>query len=336
MEALIDRVNTSCPTSVTPTFFEFATAIAFRYFADVNTEIGIVEVGMGGRFDSTNVLQPLVTIITNVELDHQKYLGDTIEAIAKEKCGIIQPDIPTVVGNVSPQALTIIQKTCSEQRSPLVQFGVDFQAIESSPRRFDFHGPRSSYSDLHCSLLGHHQVENAACALAAVEWLRDTGMTISEDGLRKGLVSVQWPGRLECIANNPTVFLDGAHNPAAAASLAEFLAEHQRAHSGNIILVIGMQKDKDMTSFFTPLIPLAHAVILTRSAHKQSASAEELAEQLPGRPMQLAYAASAEEAMIKAHNAAAREDTICVTGSLLLVGEVKAHVEGAPFSPLRG
>ena len=291
---------------------------------------------MGGRFDSTNVLDPLVTIITNVELDHQKYLGDTIEAIAKEKCGIIQPNIPTVVGNVSPKALAVIQKTCSEQRSPLLQFGVDFQAIGSSASRFDFHGRRSSYSDLHCSLMGHHQVENAACALAAVEWLRDAGMTISEDDLREGLVSVQWPGRLECIANNPTVFLDGAHNPAAAASLAVFLAEHQREHSGNIILVIGMQKDKDMTSFFAPLIPLAHAVILTRSAHQQSASAEALAEQLPGRPMQLAYAASAEEAMMKAHDTAAREDTICVTGSLLLVGEVKAHVEGAPFSPLRG
>jgi len=337
VESLIDQINNSCPDSVTPTFFEFATAIAFRYFADVNTEIGIVEVGMGGRFDATNVLKPLVTIITNVELDHQKYLGDTIEAIAKEKCGIVQPDIPTVVGNVLPQALAVIQDACSEQRSPLIRLGVDFQAIESSPGRFDFHGPRSSYSDLQCSLLGHHQVENAACALAAVEWLRDTGMTISEDGLRTGLMSVQWPGRLECIAKNPTVFLDGAHNPAAAASLAKFLAEHQRVHSGDIILVIGMQKDKDMTAFFTPLIPLAHAVILTRSAHTQSASAEELAEQLPGRPpMQLAYAASAEEAMMKAHSAATREDTICVTGSLLLVGEIKAHVEGTSFLPLRG
>ena len=291
---------------------------------------------MGGRFDATNVLKPLVTVITNVELDHQQYLGDTIEAIAKEKCGIIQPDIPTVVGNVSPQALAVIQEACSKQRSPLVQFGVDFQAIESSPGHFDFRGRKRSYSDLQCSLLGHHQVENAACALAAVEWLRDAGMTISEDGLRTGLVSVQWPGRLECIAKHPTVFLDGAHNPAAAASLAEFLAEHQRVHYGNIILVIGMQKDKDMTSFFTPLIPLAHTVILTRSAHQQSASAEELAEQLPGRPIQLAYATSAEEAMMKAHSAATREDTICVTGSLLLVGEVKAHVEGASFSPLRG
>ncbi|HIO21023.1 MAG TPA: bifunctional folylpolyglutamate synthase/dihydrofolate synthase [Nitrospirales bacterium] len=336
LEALIDQINTSCPDSVTPTFFEFATAIAFRYFADVKTEIGIVEVGMGGRFDSTNVIQPLVTIITNVELDHQKYLGDTIESIAAEKCGIIRTDVPTVVGNVSPQALPVIQNACSEQRSPLVRLGVDFEAPESSPSRFDFHGPRSSYSDLQCSLMGHHQVENAACALAAVEWLRDTGMTISEDGLRTGLMSVQWPGRLECIAKHPTVFLDGAHNPAAAASLADFLIEHQSVHSGKVILVIGMQKDKDMTSFFTPLVPLAHAVILARSAHTQSASAEELAEQLPGRPMQLAYAASAEEAMMKAHSAATREDTICVTGSLLLVGEVKAHVEGASFSPLRG
>ena len=161
-------------------------------------------------------------------------------------------------------------------------------------------------------------------------------MTISEDGIRTGLVSVQWPGRLECIAKHPTVFLDGAHNPAAATALAAFLAEHQRAHSGKIILVIGMQQDKDMTSFFTPLIPLVHTVVLTRSAHAQSASAEALAEQLPCRPTQLAYAASAKEAMITAHNAATREDVICVTGSLLLVGEVKAHVEGAEFSPLRG
>lgn len=336
VEALINRVNTSCPPTITPTFFEFATAIALLHFAEVNIEIGIIEVGMGGRFDATNVLKPLITIITNVELDHQKYLGHTIEAIAEEKCGVIRTDVPTVVGNVSPKALAVIQKACAERRSPLLQFGVDFQASESSQGHFDFRGRKRSYSGLQCSLKGHHQVENAACALAAVEWLHDAGMTISEDGLRTGLVSVQWPGRLECIAKHPTVFLDGAHNPAAAAALAEFLAEHQRTHSGKLILVIGMQKDKDMASFFAPLILLAHTVILTRSTHAQSASAEELAKQLPCKPIHLAYAASAKEAMITAHNAATRDDTICVTGSLLLVGEVKAHVEGTTFSPLRG
>ena len=336
LEALIEQVTASCPTTITPTFFEFATAIAFLYFSEANIDIGIVEVGMGGRFDATNVLKPLVTIITNVGLDHQKHLGNTIEAVAKEKCGIIQPNTPTVVGNVSPKALTVIQEVCSTQRSPLVTFGVDFQAVESSPNHFDFHGLRSSYSALRYSLMGHHQVENAACALAAVEWLRDTGMPISEDGLRQGLVSVQWPGRLECVANNPTVLLDGAHNPTAAEALAKFLADHQRGHSGNIILVIGMQKDKDMKSFFTPLIPLANTIVLTRSAHTQSASAEELAEQLSDKPLHLVYTASAAEAMMKAHNTATHEDIICVTGSLLLVGEVKAHLKGSFFSPLRG
>ncbi len=336
IEALIDQVNTSCLSTITPTFFEITTAIAFLYFAEVNVEIGVIEVGMGGRFDATNVLDPLVTIITNVELDHQKYLGHTIEAIAEEKCGIIRTDVLTVVGSVSPQALVVIQKTCTERHSPLVRLGVDFQVTETSPGRFDFRSRKRSYSDLQCSLRGHHQIENSACALAAVEWLRDAGMTISEDGLRAGLVSVQWPGRLECIAKHPTVFLDGAHNPAAAAALAKFLAEHQRVHSGKLILVIGMQKDKDMTAFCIPLIPLADTVIFTRSAHAQSASAEALAEQLLDKPQHLVCAASAQEAMITAHNVANREDIICVTGSLLLLGEIKAHAKGSAYSPLRG
>ncbi len=335
IEALISRVATSCPPTITPTFFEFATAIAFLYFAEANVNIGVVEVGMGGRFDATNVLKPLVTIITNVGLDHQEYLGDTIEDIAREKCGIIHPDTPTVVGKVEQKALTVIQETCSKQHSPLLQLGVDFQATESSPNHFDFHGPKSSYSDLQYYMMGHHQIENAACALAALEWLRDTGISIPTNDLRKGLASVQWPGRLECIANNPTVLLDGAHNPTAAVSLADFLDKHQRDHSGNIILVIGMQKDKDMESFFTPLIPLAHTIVLTKSTHALSSSAEELAKHFPIEPLHLIYATSAVEAMTKAHNAATHKDTICVTGSLLLVGEVKAHVEGRGFSPLR-
>ena len=336
VEALIDQITTSHPTSVTRTFFEFVTAMAFLHFAKTNIEIGIIEVGMGGRFDATNVLEPLVTMITNVERDHQQHLGNTIEAIATEKCGIIQSNTPTVLGNVSSEALNVVHTICAKHHSPLVRFGVEFQAHESTPDRFDFHGRESSYSNLHCALMGRHQVENAACALAAIERLRDAGMTIGEDSIRQGLRAVRWSGRLERVAKHPTVLLDGAHNPAAAAALAEFLAEYQRIHSGKIILVIGMQKDKDITSFFNPLLPLAHAVILTHSAHTQSASAEELAAHLPGRPERLTYAASAEEAMMNAHSAAMREDTICVTGSLLLVGEVKAHVEGASFSPVRG
>ena len=336
VEALIDEINISCPTSITPTFFEFATAIAFRYFAEANIKIGIVEVGMGGRFDSTNILDPLVTIITNVALDHQQYLGDTIEDITTEKCGIIRADIPTVIGNVSTRTLAVIQETCVERRSPLIQLGVNFEIIRSSPCRFDFHGRTSSYSDLHCSLVGHHQIENAACALAAVECLSEGGLTISEDGVQKGMTSVQWPGRLECLSTHPTVFLDGAHNPAAAAALAEFLEEHLRVQGGELILVIGMQKDKDMTAFFSPLLPLAHLLILTHSTHAQSASAKELAERLPDWPVRVIHTTSADDAMIQARMTAHHNDTICVTGSLLLVGEVKAHVVGTSFSPVRG
>ena len=230
----------------------------------------------------------------------------------------------------------MIREVCSSRRSPLVRLGVDFHVRWSTSGHFDFHSSSSSYSNLKCALQGHHQIENAACALAAAEWLRSAGMTISEAGLRTGLISVQWPGRLECIANNPTIFLDGAHNPAAAATLADFLTEYQQRRPGNIILVIGMQKDKDIRSFMTPFIPKTHTIILTRSTHPLAASADELTKQLVGLPARLAYATSVEDAITKACGLAAHQDIICVTGSLLLVGEVKAHVNGVAFSPFRG
>ncbi len=336
VSALIDKVRASCETSPVPTFFEFATAVAFLHFAETETEIAIIEVGMGGQFDATNVIDPFATIITNIGLDHQQYLGDTIEAIAKEKAGIIKRETPVVLGNVSPQALPVIQKTSVTQHAPLVQFGRDFQVRETQEGRFDFSGHGSSYSDLNCALVGRHQLENASCALATVECLRDFGMTISESSIRRGLSDVQWSGRLEIVATHPTVILDGAHNPSAAVALAEYCIEHQKTFSGKLIFVISMQKDKDIAAFFTPLLPLAYAVVLTSSAHTQSASTEELYAQLPMQPGRLVHARSAHEAILKAYSIANREDTICATGSLFLIGEIKAAIEGADFFPIRG
>ncbi len=336
VEALIETITAACPPSIHPTFFEFATAIAFRHFADIHTEIAVIEVGMGGRFDATNVVNSLVTIITNIEADHQEYLGKTIAEIAHEKCGIIRPHAPTIVGNASPQAMEVIRRRCTEEDSPLFQLGVDFNARVSEDGYFDYQGWERLYPALQCALQGQHQIENAACALAAVECLANHNIPIAEEQARAGLRFVAWPGRLECIARHPTVLLDGAHNPAAAGYLAAFLVKHRHANTGKLILVMGMQNDKDPGSFFIPLVPLADTVILTRSTHKSSASPAALVDHLPVTPMTVITAASAEEAMQEALRGATPEDTICVTGSLLLVGEVKAHVQGATYSPIRG
>lgn len=336
VSALIDKVKASCQTSPVPTFFEFATAVAFLHFAETKTEIAIIEVGMGGQFDATNVLDPLAAIITSIDLDHQRYLGNTIEEIAKEKAGIIKRDTPVVLGNVSSEARAVIQGIATTQHAPLVQFGRDFQMRKADEGHFDFSGYDCSYSNLRCVLRGRHQFENASCALATVECLRGFGMTISENSIRRGLSEVQWSGRLEIVAKYPTVMLDGAHNPSAAIALAEYCIEHQKTFPGKLIFVISMQKDKDIAAFFTPILPLAYAVILTSSAHTQSASTEELASQLSMQPERLIHEMSVHEAMLKAYTIANPEDTICVTGSLFLIGEVKAAIEGACFFPVRG
>jgi dihydrofolate synthase/folylpolyglutamate synthase len=319
------------------TFFEFTTGMAFQHFADSGAEVAVIEVGMGGQFDATNVLAPLVSVITNVALDHQEYLGETVQAIAYEKAGIIKPGVPLVTGRLSPEAAEVIGQMAVERQAPLFRWDREFRAQGDPRTGFDYQGIKSLYRGLSCPLDGVHQLENAACGLAALELASTRGLAVPEEAVRAGLPRTSWEGRIEVVERSPTLLLDGAHNPAAGAALAAYLNAYRREHpDSRIILVVGMMRDKDREGFFRLLLPLADEVVLTQAQVPRSASTQELmvlAERWAGS---CHAAVLPSDALTLARRLASPADLICITGSLMLVGEIKALLRGCGLSPIRG
>lgn len=337
MTALTEQIRGAMDISIQPTFFEFTTALAFRYFADMEVDVAVVEVGMGGRFDATNVLTPLVSTITNVALDHQAHLGSTIGAIAFEKAGIIKPSVPVVVGRLHQEAAGVIEPIAGQRGAPCHRLNVEFKVRGDTIAGFQYEGLKRSHTDLTCPLLGDHQLDNAACALAMLELASGQGLQISEEAVRSGLRAVQWEGRLEIVEHHPLLLLDGAHNPAAAEVVAAHLTRHRRTHPGSrIILVISMLRDKDRKAFLRTVLPVADEVIVTQVQLSRSATVEELRDSLGPWVCAAHTVPSSAEALMLARRLAGPEDLICVTGSLMLVGEVKALLRGCEVSPLRG
>ena len=334
--ALTDRLREAARPSAL-TFFEFTTAMAFQCFAEAGVDVAVVEVGMGGRFDATNVLTPGVSVITNVALDHQEYLGGTVEAIAFEKAGIIKPRVPLVAGRLSPEAADVIGRIAVERNAPLYRWGREFRADGDPVTGFHYDGLTARYRDLACPLPGAHQLENAACALAALELMDDRHHPVSEPAIRAGLGGTRWEGRLEIVEQAPTVLLDGAHNPAAGEALAGYLSTYRRGHpAARVILVIGMMRDKDREGFFRSLMPLADDVILTQAQVPRASTVRELTDL--AQPWHAASQARVlpADALALARRLATPDDLICVTGSLMLVGEIKALLRGCAVSPIRG
>ena len=322
-----------------PTFFEFTTAMAFTFFAESDVDIAVVEVGMGGRLDATNVITPLVSVITNIHYDHQNYLGDSLAQIASEKAGIVKQNVPTVTAVTEPEAYQVIAKVCGERQSRLYHLGNEFCVEGSSPDDFLYRGIHQSWSHLSLGLLGQHQLQNAACALATTEMLCGRGLTISETSLRGGLRSVQWEGRLEQIESpdGPLILLDGAHNPAGAEALRNYLHGLKMKRGGKLFIVLGILQDKDIKAVLRQLVPLADELILTRPDYHRAASLTdlEIAARPLGVPVNLRERVS--EAVELAKTMADPADCICVTGSLFTVGEARAALKqlGTP-SPLKG
>jgi len=328
-----------------PTFFEATTVLAFAYFAEAGVDCAVVEVGMGGRCDATNVLTPLVSVITTIGLDHQEYLGQTLEAIAYEKAGIIKPAVPVVVGRLVPGPLSVIRHEAADRGADGVVLGEDFDARGEDPDQFVYGGLRWHYEDLSCPLPGRHQLDNAACALAALELAEARGLRVSEEAVREGLCAVSWPGRLELVhrrPRQPDVWLDVAHNPQAADALAAHLTarsvRRDPATSGGLVLVVGMMQDKDRKGVLSRLsaVPAVRHLIVTGAAHPRAAAPQELARDCEGWQVPIAVQPTVAEAMAYADSLAGPEDRICVTGSLLVVGEAKAVLEGMTVSGLRG
>jgi dihydrofolate synthase/folylpolyglutamate synthase len=331
---LADRVRRCYDGSegMTPTFFEVTTAMAFTHFAEAGIDIAVVETGMGGRLDSTNVVTPLVSVITNIDLEHTEFLGTTIEAIAGEKAGIIKQGVPVVTGAVQPEAIAVLAAEAGRKGAPFHRmpkdFGPEGEAPGLSPA-FDYRGMSLRYDGLRAGLPGLHQLLNASLALAAAECLGAAGIMVPEEAVRSGLAEAAWAGRLEQVSSGPDIYLDGAHNPASSAVLAEALEELKRGH-GQLVLVLGILRDKDHRSIIDRLVPLADRVIATRPQYARAMDVRALADEV--RPLQekVAIAGTVAEAIALARSVAAKDDLIVVTGSLYTVGDARAIFRQAP------
>ncbi len=338
VSGLVTRLRAGVNHDLNPTFFEMTTAVAFLHFAESEVDVAVLEVGLGGRFDATNVVdQPLACAITTIGLDHQEYLGRTEEAIAFEKGGIIKSGVPLVLGRMGLPAEDVLGRIAKDLSAPVWQLGRHFHIEPKGTDRFVYRGATRTIDDLVCGLPGRHQWDNAACALALLDAADHAGILTSEAAARDGLRAVSWEGRLESLDEHPNVILDGAHNPAAATVLAQYLQDYASRHlASRIILVWAMMRDKDHRGFIAPLQPVVSEIVLTQTSLARSAMVEELRVALGAWPGPVWEAVHPMNALAVAKNRAASHDLICIVGSLMLVGEVKAAVRGCGLSPIRG
>ncbi len=303
VERAVERLLANGTLERHPSFFECLTVMAWEHFRRSGCQIVLLEVGMGGRLDATNIVRPLVSIITPVDFDHEQYLGHTLEQIATEKAGIIKPGGVVVMAEQRPQAEQVIARAAAERGARLVRAEVF----------------RERAAGFELGLRGRHQVTNAATALAAVEELRALGWNIPEEAARSGFRDTYWPGRLEIVSEHPAVYLDGAHNPAGMRVLRDFLEStpHPRA------LVFGAMRDKAVAEMAEILFPVTDAVVLTQPSHKRAASPEVLRE-LTGHLSEWIYLRPApEDALALATQLAGPDGTVIAAGSLYLVGDLK-------------
>jgi dihydrofolate synthase/folylpolyglutamate synthase len=326
------------------TFFEVATALGFLYFVRRRVQVAVVEVGLGGRFDSTNVCQPLVAIITSISYDHVQQLGNTLARIASEKAGIVKPGRPTISGVRAPEARPVIEAVCRERRAPLCAIDTAFTytyepgAITATATRLPrvtVCTRRRTWPALLLGLLGEHQAANTAVVVAALEELQHLGLPVADEAVAAGLATVNWPARLEVLGRRPLVLLDCAHNLASAQALVQTLEasfpEHRAGGAARRFLVFGGSKDKDLEGMLAVLAPHFHHAFLTRFDASTRAAAPEHLARLLARVAAVPYtlcdkAASAWE---QARAAAGPQDLICATGSVFLAGELRPLVLAA-------
>ncbi len=315
-----------------PTFFEVVTTIGFLYFKRNNIDIAIIETGMGGRLDATNVIKPEVSVITNISYDHKEFLGNALKEIAGEKAGIIKEGIPVVTSRQDKSAMQVLRKKADEQGSEIFEYGKDFSAVlkeeDINGCVFDYQG-EAKINNLWMPLIGRHQMFNAASALKAVEILskRLPDMSgLSPDVMRTGLETVKWPGRLEFVSYNPPILIDGAHNPDASAVLADSLKRLFLKKYNRMILILGVMADKDIEGILSPLLPLASQIICTVPNYSRAESPQRLADRAVSMGYKNIHTAPAVMKAIelaKSKIKDAKSDLILITGSLYTIGEVK-------------
>ncbi|MFA5861263.1 MAG: folylpolyglutamate synthase/dihydrofolate synthase family protein [Candidatus Thermoplasmatota archaeon] len=326
LAAAMDRIKPALDKFPEATYFEVATVLALRHFVDAGVAVAVLEVGLGGRLDATNVYaKPLVTIVTNISLEHTEVLGNTKEAIAREKGGIIKPGAPLVTG-ASGNALQELRALAIECGSSARVLGDDFVPIAGSAeldgQTFDVDGLRE-YGPLRIPLVGEHQIENAALALAALDAIDASGLRVPIDAARRGLDRTRWPGRLQRIPGKPTLLLDGAHNPAGMLAL----VSHLERMDLKPVVVFGALMEKDWALMVEMLAPRVRDAIVTRVPTPRSVDPMEPARMFSQMGVFGMVVDEPGHALRTAEGIAGPSGIVLVTGSLYLVGEIMARLE---------
>ena len=338
----IERLCASGRFEAPCTFFEATTAMALDYFAHSNVDIAILEVGMGGRFDATNTTEPILSVITNIDLDHQQYLGKTRTLIAREKVGIARRNRQLIAGLTDPASLATIQDGCVQAGARLAKVSslVGAHGVPDAPaadvyvfpgslppeggERVSFRTHRRSYGPIRLGLAGMHQVDNARTAIAVIEHLENEGFDLGRKSIEAGLSGVRWPGRLEHLSGHPLLILDSAHNPAGARALATYLSKRKFE---DLTLVFGAMQDKSIERMARHLFPLARRVILTRVPYRRSADPRMLSISLASLNGWLTVMNDSKRALDVALALTTAGGAVCVCGSIYLVGAAIEHPE---------
>lgn len=350
------------------TFFEFTTALAFLYFAEQAVDVAVVEVGLGGRFDATNVITPLVSAITNIDVDHTAYLGTTISEIAREKAGIIKEGVPVVSTASQPEVISIIEETAQSKKAPLAPVGRVILPSQPSVKhtktlltamKVHYFGQQEYRIEL--PLLGKHQVNNTVTAMGILESLQSQGLHISEADIIEGIKKARIEGRLEVIQEDPLILLDGAHNAAGARALGAFLSDldpdtlenesnthtlekgSSTRHMGKHWLISGIMRDKQISEMMSPLLNWTDEFVFTHPDIERAADAahigsitEHLLNQQPGRRPLITLKNEVSDAVSYVKSQMNPQDVLVITGSFYTVGEAKGALTETPPSLIRG
>ena len=312
-----------------PTFFEVVTAMAFRHFLEEKVDYAIMEVGLGGRLDATNVVTPLVSVITTIALDHTHVLGKELEDVAKEKAGIIKSDIPVVTGVEDDQILALIKKTCKEKECEVYSSkehrAYNLKGTDFEYQTFDIEVNGRRYNNLKISLLGEHQLKNALIAAMTLDVLKNKGIVIKETDLRKGFEITRWPGRLEINQEKPMVILDCAHNPAGMRALRSALQELFKGKK--VTLVIGIMRDKDIPGIIKEIAIVADNIIITKPEFERASEPDIIESEAKKYCNNVLIKSKVEDAVQYAIKNASIDDVICITGSIFNVGEAMAALD---------
>ncbi len=314
------------------TTFELTTAAAFLYFWKEKVDIAVIEVGLGGRLDATNVVDPLLAVITSLSLDHTNVLGDTLDKIAYEKGGIIKPGKAVVVSPQKDEALAVLEEIAQRCNARMILVGRDYAfrmiSHDTSGQSFevlDVSSPERGWTQLRIPLLGRHQVENACTAYAALRELEKMGLTIGDEAVYDGFSQVAWQGRFEILTRDPFIVLDSAHNRDSAAKLRAAVDDY--FPGADVVLVFGASEDKDVAGMFAELLPRMDRVVLTQSVHPRAMDADQLLEMAAPYNLPAETVVPLEKAVDRALEAAQGQKVILFTGSLFVVAGARQTLE---------